>query len=85
MSVKDSLTRGLAVFGVATTLAGAGHPATAGSTRDLTKQYAAYSAKVRVPETGREIRRALSASTAALSAGKGDSSLVTKKAVRRLK
>lgn len=85
MSVKDSWSRGLAVVGIATTLAGAGHPAITGSTRDLTKQYTEYAAKVRLPESRREIGRALSASTAALNARKADSSLVTKKGVRRLK
>ena len=85
MSVKDTWKRGVAVVGIVTTLAGARHPAVTGTAPDLTKQYAQYAARVRVPSTRREIGRALSQATSAAGAQKADSALVGRKAVRRLR
>ena len=76
----------MAVAGIISTIAGVpGTPSLKGTTRDLAKQYSSYASEVRAPETKRDIQRTISAATRNKGAAQRNSSMVTKKNIKRLK
>jgi hypothetical protein len=80
------LDRVKAVGGIILALQGIpANPSLDGTTRDLAKHYGRYAKEVRAPETRRDIERTIAAATRHKAASQKNSSMVTKKNIKRLK
>lgn len=79
MSIWNNIKRTSAAIGIAANVAGTGGAAVLKNTdTNLTKQYASYTKQVRLPQTGRDISRALDESTRAKGAASRHTHLTTK-------